>query len=57
MGVENNFESQYEFDCKCGQKISIKINILEYPAGAFNSDDYQITGGQVIQKCMISFDV
>lgn len=55
MGSENNYEASSDITCECGNEINVKINAWEYPEGVFNTDDYSIDGGKIIQKIDIKF--
>ena len=49
MGEELMYSSPFEVSCcRCGNPISITIYGSEYPAGAFDSEDYDITGGECL---------
>ena len=50
QGVESRIHSEHEIDCPCGEKITIEANIWEYPIGAFNTDDYRVSGGKIVIK-------
>ena len=57
MGTEKCHSADYEFDCPhCGNKISIKYDIWEYPDGSINNVDIEITGGTVVQECNFSME-
>ena len=52
MGAENTHSADYEFGCpKCGNEISIKYDVWEYPEGAINDKNIEITGGKLILEC------
>lgn len=51
MGTEHAYGWDYTFDCdNCGNEIEIEYEVWEYPAGAFNTDDVSIKGGDEIAK-------
>lgn len=52
MGTEKTHSVDYEFECpKCGNKISVKYDIWEYPEGVINDKNIDIKGGSLIQEC------
>lgn len=55
MGTESQYEGSIEFECaKCGNKTSIKTSAWEYPQGALNDSDVQISGAKLIKEPMFS---
>ena len=50
MGPEVMYEFHGDYDCpNCGNSVHFSIYGSEYPIGAFDYQDYQITGGIFIQ--------
>lgn len=50
MGIETIYEIQHEISCpKCGKNIEITITGNEYPEGAYNDDDAEISGAEFIE--------
>lgn len=55
MGVENIYGWEETFNCsKCGNEIEIDYSVSEYPVGAHNFSEPNVTGGRVIAE--FSFD-
>jgi hypothetical protein len=50
MGEEIEYNWQPEIECDCGNVINVGYDAYEYPVGAFNAQDIQITGGTVVQE-------
>ena len=51
MGIETIYEIQHEMSCpKCGKNIEITITGNEYPEGAYNDDDAEISGAEFIER-------
>ncbi len=51
MGIETIYEIQHEISCpKCGKNIEITITGNEYPEGAYNDDDAEISGAEFIER-------
>jgi predicted RNA-binding Zn-ribbon protein involved in translation (DUF1610 family) len=51
MGVETQYVSEHEFECdECGQEISIKFEVWEYPVGAINHTTHSATGANNVES-------
>ncbi|SCA56741.1 hypothetical protein MTBPR1_30111 [Candidatus Terasakiella magnetica] len=51
MGQETEYESHHHLECdNCNNDIELKFNVWEYPAEAFNHDDYSSSGAQITQS-------
>jgi len=58
MGPEITHSATGEVKCpNCGNDISYEYNVWEYPVGAFNTDEVNIEGGKLIEKCEILIDI
>jgi hypothetical protein len=55
MGQENYYEWTTSFPCDCGKEIEIEYGVWEYPLGAFNYDEVNITVGKLVQKLDYEF--
>lgn len=45
MGPEHQYSWETTFDCECGNEIEIIYDVWEYPAGAYNHSDVEVSGG------------
>jgi hypothetical protein len=57
MGPENSYSWETELECDgkdgnedCGNEISVKYEVYEYPVGAFNMDEVVVTGGKELSR-------
>ncbi|PLX95653.1 MAG: hypothetical protein C0620_03875 [Desulfuromonas sp.] len=51
MGAETQYVSEYEVECNdCGQEISIKFEVWEYPVGAINHTTHSVTGANDVES-------
>ena len=48
MGVENQYTWETTFDCECGNQIEIVYDVWEYPVGAYNHSNIEVTGGVAV---------
>lgn len=56
MGIENHFEAIIEEECPaCHALITVKLNIWEYPVGAYNDQEIEVEGAELINACDISY--
>ncbi len=46
--LENHYVATMQTNCNCGATIEIEYHIWEYPVGAINTDEIQITNGTKI---------
>ena len=46
MGVQKQYTWEITFDCDgCGNEIEVVYDVWEYPTGAYNDSDIQVSGG------------
>ena len=45
MGTENGYKWEFDFECECGNDIEVEYEVYEYPVGAFNNEQINVTGG------------
>ncbi|HET6913824.1 MAG TPA: hypothetical protein VFH71_10870 [Rhodanobacteraceae bacterium] len=50
MGPEIAYEGNYEFQCECEKKIEITHRFWEYPVGAENYKETEVSGAAVIEN-------
>ena len=56
MGEENHFEAVIEDECPvCHETFNVKLNIWEYPVGAYNYQDIEVEGADKVNACDISY--
>lgn len=62
MGPENSYLWETEIECdgnlegeECGNDISVKYEVWEYPVGAFNMDEVAIEGGRELSRFGYNF--
>ncbi|MBY6035064.1 hypothetical protein KUV80_00260 [Fictibacillus nanhaiensis] len=57
MGSEISYLFYATIKCpECFNEIDLKINSWEYPIGALNYSDFEISGGTYLQKPSVSVD-
>lgn len=55
MGSEMEYESQESCFCpNCGKQIDLTLQVWEYPAGAFNTQNIEIDGGEIEEPMDLS---
>lgn len=58
MGGELEHYSDFDFNCNCGERITIKITVWEYPIGMLNhGPEYDVSGARITQKLTIDCSV
>jgi hypothetical protein len=50
MGAENQYVAEEKFECDCGNDITIKFEVWEYPVGVHNYDSIEIDGAELIES-------
>ena len=56
MGEEYHYEAVIDEECPmCHEPITVKLNIWEYPVGAYNQQEIEVDGAEIIRACDISF--
>lgn len=56
MGTESEYEGVLDTKCdECGNEISLKINIWEYPVGAFNDWEHEEDGATILEEPTVTF--
>ena len=51
MGQEITYTANADFKCsECGNEISVETNIYEYPKGAYNSKDFVVNNGVMLEE-------
>lgn len=51
MGEEITYSAKSEYKCsECGNKIFVEANIYEYPKGAYNSKDFVVNNGVMLEE-------
>lgn len=55
MGIENHYEAMIDVECPiCHDTICVKLNIWEYPVGAYNHQKIEVDGAEIVKACDIS---
>ena len=55
MGEEYHYEAMIEAECPvCHKPITVKLNIWEYPVGAYNYEEIEVDGAEKVKVCDIS---
>ena len=49
MGPEYRHHWNENFECSCGNEITLTYNVYEYPVGAFNIEQIDLEGATEIQ--------
>ena len=55
MGAENSYSWNSSFNCDCGNEIEFEYGIWEYPVGAYNNDNVDITNGTEVERYSYDF--
>lgn len=55
MGPENGYRWQMSFNCDCESKIEFDYQVHEYPQGAFNHENVDISGAKVANTFSYDF--
>lgn len=50
MGIENQYAAEENIECNCGNDITIKFEVWEYPIGVHNYDSVEIDGAELIES-------
>lgn len=50
MGEETLHVAQQQARCECGNHISVELLCWEYPVGAVNTTDIQVSGGKLVSN-------
>lgn len=56
MGIENHYEAMIDVDCViCHNTIRVKLNIWEYPDGAYNYQEIIVEGAEKLNDFDLSY--
>lgn len=56
MGSENQYTWSSSFPCEnCDNEIEIEYDVWEYPEGAYNSEECNISGGKTNDRFIFNF--
>ncbi len=55
MGPEHGYAWEHDFVCDCGNQIEFEYAVQEYPEGAFNHEEINISGGKEIKMFDYNF--
>lgn len=47
MGNENHYEASIEYTCECSKNMSLTLHCWEYPVGAVNTTDVDVSGAEL----------
>lgn len=47
MGNENHYEASLEYTCDCSNQMSLILHCWEYPVGAVNTTDVEVSGAEL----------
>lgn len=50
MGAENQYVAKLDFECDCGNDITVEFELWEYPVGVHNYDSIEIEGAELIES-------
>jgi len=54
MGTEFTHEAEVCHQCSiCHEQITIFLRVWEYPDGAYNDEDIEVIGGELVRFCQI----
>ena len=56
MGAENQYVATENFECDCGNDITVEFEVWEYPVGAHNYDSVEIDGAELIESFPFTVD-
>lgn len=56
MGTENQYEAIENFKCNCGNNITAKFEVWEYPVGIHNYDSIELDGAKLIESFYFTVD-
>lgn len=56
MGEENHYEAIEIFDCDCGNQITARFEVWEYPIGVHNYDTVTLEGGELLEQFFFTID-
>ena len=56
MGDEIHHNAEIDFECgSCGEPLQGTYDVWEYPTGAKNHEEIEVSNGTVTQNCTIQF--
>lgn len=56
MGTENQYRAEEYFKCTCGNEITAKFEVWEYPIGGHNYDSTELSGAKLLESFYFTID-
>ena len=56
MGTENQYVAEESFECDCGNEITAKFEVWEYPEGIHNYDSLEMEGAELLESFYFTVD-
>ncbi|WP_130736933.1 PIN-like domain-containing protein [Flavobacterium sp. J27] len=56
MGAENQYEAIIDFECDCGNDITVTFELWEYPVGIHNYDSIEVENGELLESFYFTID-